>query len=46
MTIGADEWNIIFGFDYKVFIDFVCYILYRAFLYNDYKIAKKKKKRI
>lgn len=45
MTIGAEEWNIIFGFDYKVFIDFVCYILYRTFLYNDYKIAKKKRKR-
>ena len=45
ITIGAEEWNIIFGFSYKVFIDFVCYILFRSFLYNDYKVAKNKRKR-
>ena len=46
ITVGEEEWKKIFKFDYKFFIDFICWIIYRIILYNDYKITNDKERKL
>ena len=39
MITGDKEWKDIFGFEYKFFIDFICFIIYRIVMYNNYKTS-------
>ena len=45
ITIGEEDWKQIFGFSYKIFINFICFIIQRIVLYNDYKVTKDKKRK-
>lgn len=40
MTVGGKMWKDVFKFDYKIFINFLYYILFRISNYNYYRMTK------
>ncbi|MEG1506550.1 MAG: hypothetical protein RR201_02200 [Malacoplasma sp.] len=45
ISLGEKEWNEIFSFKYRFFIDFICFIIRRVLLFNDYALEKDKKRK-
>jgi len=45
ISLGENSWNKIFNFKYDFFIDFVCFILRRILLFNNYAIDKDQKRK-